>query len=182
MTNGQNFSDMIFDLACVFAKELLLEMESSQIVLTSLGVLLVSKPAYFIGPVAMEIMKSIFSSSNLNLHYELLSIFCTFLEKQANKQDDSKGDKATTKPKADLLDKKDKKGIDMKVLVGNAESFSEDGIPTSLLQSFLDEILEDVLSVEPLISATAFRVMSLALENGLIHPVKVCLSLILAER
>jgi hypothetical protein len=126
-----------------------------------LATLLISKPALFVKTETLEIIQLSFASTNLNLHYELLNMFMVFLERQAKRR-----------PNQELESEADT-AVDMKVLVGNAESFHEDGIPTSLLQSFLDNILNDVLSPDSLISATAFRVMSIALENGLVHPVKV---------
>ena len=162
MTGGREFSEVVFDCSVFFTKRLI-ECESSQIALTSLAALLISKPAFFVKIETLEIIQLSFASANLNLHYELLNMFMVFLERQGKRN-----------PSQELESEADTSApVDMKVLVGNAESFHEDGIPTSLLQSFLDNILNDVLLPDTLISASAFRVMSIALENGLVHPVKV---------
>ncbi|KAJ3327954.1 hypothetical protein HDU91_004230, partial [Kappamyces sp. JEL0680] len=51
-------------------------------------------------------------------------------------------------------------------------SFSEDGIPAALLNTFLDSVVADVVAGEPSLAAVAFRVVSIAAENGLVHPIK----------
>ncbi len=161
LTGGKDFTRVVYESIKFFAKRLL-DCESSQIALTAFSELLISKPSLFVEPETLEIIQLGFSSTNLNIHFELLNMFILFLEKQ------------TSKKSGQTIGSEIDRQVDMKVLVGNAESFQEDGIPTSLLQSFLDCILKDIILPDTVISGNAFRVMAIALENGLVHPVKVC--------
>jgi hypothetical protein len=109
----------------------------------------------------MDLMRSIFQSTYIPQRLELLQVFSDYLEVQQDLN-------------VKLNSKLEIEGrpIDMDVLVGNSDSFSNDGIPTALMQAFLDDVIKDMLSMDPSLSLTAFRIITLIVENGLVHPVK----------
>jgi hypothetical protein len=159
LTRGFPILDLVYDTTIFFC-ESLLHIESSTILLTSLGVLLNATPSFFIRTSTLKIIKSVFDGQKNHHHLEILNLFTEYLEKHTRADENAEIQELSDKP------------IDMSVLVGNAESFSEDGIPTSLVQSFLDSVILDVQRADPLVSIAAFRVVTIAVENGLVHPIK----------
>ncbi|KAJ2997151.1 Sister chromatid cohesion protein 2 [Globomyces sp. JEL0801] len=69
------------------------------------------------------------------------------------------------------VDERDADGaLKLSILVGNATEFSEDGIPSALIQNYLDDILKMMLGKDDKLSRQSFQVIRLALELGIVHP------------
>ena len=156
LSGGSRILDLVFELAIVFTNSFL-RFEAGQIGISAIGNLFVRHPEYMIQKKSLDLMNFVFSSSNLLYHYELLQVYLNYLELQQNLNSLS-----TDIPPA----------LDIDVLVGNADVLLSEGIPTAVMQTFLPNILADMLVVDFNVSLTAFKIVSTALENGLVHPIQ----------
>jgi hypothetical protein len=157
--------DIVYQLMTTYTSKLLLS-ESSQIALSSLGCLFLAYPALMLKKESIELMKMVFNSKKILLHHELLSTFSMYLQSQ-QKQGQLTNSKTSQKE------------IDLGVLIGSSDTFSNDGIPTAIMQAFLDDILNDVLQPDLSLTIAAFHVISIIVDNGLVHPIK-CIPAIVA--
>ncbi len=57
--------------------------------------------------------------------------------------------------------------------MGSGEELTEDGIPSSLIQTFLDLILALAISPDQNVSVSSFKVIKISIEQGLVHPLSV---------
>lgn len=65
------------------------------------------------------------------------------------------------------------KAVDIKVLIGNAEEMGDAGIGSSIMQMYLERILDCMMSTDQSLMAISFELVELILEQGLVHPLLV---------
>ncbi|KAJ2557410.1 Sister chromatid cohesion protein 2 [Coemansia sp. RSA 1933] len=133
-----------------------------------LGQLYIKRPQLALEPRSRGMMDGAYSGDSVGHKLQVTRNFIEFLRADAHryssKQAESKG--------------KERK-VDAKMLVGNTGDMGEAGVGASLMQTYLDRII-DVTFAEgsaPL-RAAGFEVISLVLEQGLAHPLKCVPSLI----
>ncbi|KAJ3273847.1 Sister chromatid cohesion protein 2 [Terramyces sp. JEL0728] len=160
VTRGRNLIEMSFDLISTYNLKYI-DHDSGSISFTALCSYMKARPKYFLVPGSMQIIKNVLQSTKTMFQIEFLNTLVEFLtEQQLEKSFDLK------QPSLD-------EDVKIKILVGNAESFVEDGIPSSLVQTYLPNIIEIMMHTNLKVSKVAFKAVSLALEHGLVHPI-VC--------
>lgn len=134
--------------------------------LSALGNVFIAHPKLLLKETSIILMNQIFvDEMGVSLKVELLKIFVDFLQNETKKM----SLEAVAKD-----GKKEKKKIDIKVLVGNAEEMGDSGVSSSLMQFYLDYILGCLLNgADSILGSVAFEVLILVLEQGLVHPMMV---------
>ncbi|CAG8454816.1 17701_t:CDS:10 [Funneliformis caledonium] len=122
---------IVFQLALYFCGESLSETVQ-KMALQSLGFIYLSYPIIMLRPESTSLMDRILSTGVMDMKIQLMKVFADFLVAEQQKIN------------TDLEDKKQKKNVpvDLKVLIGNADEFAEAGVSSSLMQRYLDQILE----------------------------------------
>ncbi|RHZ50276.1 hypothetical protein Glove_502g15 [Diversispora epigaea] len=159
---------IIFQLVLYFCKDGLSEMVQ-KMALQSLGFIYLSYPIIMLRPESTDLMDRILNTGAMDMKIQLMKVFLDFLVAEQQKIN------------ADLEDKKNKKNIpvDLKVLIGNADEFAEAGVSSSLMQRYLDRILECTFDQTQSLKIVALDVLGNIIQQGLAHPV-LCMPTIVA--
>ncbi|KAK9727558.1 Sister chromatid cohesion protein 2 [Basidiobolus ranarum] len=137
------------------------------VALQSLGFIYMTQPKLMLAESSRLLMGNIFESNSIELKIQLLKVYLDFLlAEQKN---------------SELLEKEHDKDapVDIKVLVGNAEELGEAGVSSSLMQCYLDRILDCMLSEQNTLRLLSLDVVSQIIQQGLVHPLK-CVPAIVA--
>ncbi|CAG8487296.1 8961_t:CDS:10 [Diversispora eburnea] len=159
---------IIFQLVLYFCKDGLSEMVQ-KMALQSLGFIYLSYPIIMLRPESTDLMDRILNTGAMDMKIQLMKVFLDFLVAEQQKIN------------SDLEDKKNKKNIpvDLKVLIGNADEFAEAGVSSSLMQRYLDRILECTFDQTQSLKIVALDVLGNIIQQGLAHPV-LCMPTIVA--
>ncbi|KAJ3257614.1 Sister chromatid cohesion protein 2 [Boothiomyces macroporosus] len=156
-TKGDDLVEKSFNMFAKYCSRLI-NHDSALIAFSAICSFLNARPKYFLNPTAMEIISKVFETDKPLLHIEFFNVVVEYLTgQQLEKSIDLEGN--------------DSEEMKIEILVGNADSFVEDGIPSSLVQNYLPRIIEKMLLPDIRVSRAAFKVVSLALEYGLVHPI-----------
>ncbi|KAJ2849770.1 Sister chromatid cohesion protein 2 [Coemansia brasiliensis] len=133
-----------------------------------LGQLHIKRPRLAVEPQSRKIMDQAFASESANQKLQVLRNFLEFLRTDAKQLAERERE-----------DRAQGRKIDAKALVGNTGNMSEAGVGASLMQTYLDRIIDAtfVANVAAL-RAAGFEVISLVVEQGLAHPLKCMPALI----
>ncbi|KAJ2454142.1 Sister chromatid cohesion protein 2 [Coemansia sp. RSA 2336] len=133
-----------------------------------LGQLHIKRPRLAVEPQSRKIMDQAFTSDNASQKLQVLRNFLEFLRTDAKQlAEREREDRA--------LGRK----IDAKALVGNSGNMSEAGVGASLMQTYLDRIIDAIFVANvAALRAAGFEVISLVVEQGLAHPLKCMPALI----
>ncbi|KAJ2442729.1 Sister chromatid cohesion protein 2, partial [Coemansia sp. RSA 2440] len=133
-----------------------------------LGQLHIKWPRLAVEPQARAVMDRAFASDSSSHKLQVLRNFLEFLRTDAKRL-----------AKQEREDRASGREIDARALVGNTGNMSEAGVGASLMQTYLDRIIEATFAsnAAPL-RAAGFEVISLVLEQGLAHPLKCMPALI----
>lgn len=142
-----------FDLTMHFMSAI----PKSQVPLIAWGHISLGTPTLFVTRESMAMIQEVLDGSSEPKHMELVKVFITFLESQNEKVEEFT---KSTK-------------VDMKVLLGHGSGFSESGISSALMQTFLDPLLGLMLIPHIHLARLALRIIMLSLEQGLVHPILV---------
>ncbi|CAG8456254.1 3230_t:CDS:10 [Acaulospora colombiana] len=128
-----------------------------------------SYPIIMLRPESTNLMDRILNTGVMDMKIQLMKVFLDFLVEEQQKIN------------ADLEDKKKKKNIpvDLKVLIGNADEFAEAGVSSSLMQRYLDRILECTFDQTQSLKIVALDVLGNIIQQGLAHPV-LCMPTLVA--
>ncbi|ORY01377.1 hypothetical protein K493DRAFT_405563 [Basidiobolus meristosporus CBS 931.73] len=137
------------------------------VAIQSLGYIYMAQPKLMLAESSQQLMGDIFASNSIELKTQLLKVYLDFL--------------LAEQKKSELLEKEHDKDapVDIKVLVGNAEELGEAGVSSSLMQCYLDKILDCMLSEQNTLRQLALDVVSQIIQQGLVHPLK-CVPAIVA--
>ncbi|CAI2165749.1 3087_t:CDS:10 [Funneliformis geosporum] len=159
---------IVFQLALYFCGKSLSETVQ-KMALQSLGFIYLSYPIIMLRPESTSLMDRILSTGVMDMKIQLMKVFADFLVAEQQKIN------------TDLEDKKQKKNVpvDLKVLIGNADEFAEAGVSSSLMQRYLDQILECTFDQTQGLKTIALDVLGNIIQQGLAHPV-LCMPTIVA--
>ncbi|GBB94464.1 hypothetical protein RclHR1_02360022 [Rhizophagus clarus] len=159
---------IVFQLVLYFCKESLSETVQ-KMALQSLGFIYLSYPIIMLRPESTDLMDRILDTGAMDMKIQLMKVFSDFLVAEQQKIN------------SDLEDKKQKKNnpVDLKVLIGNADEFAEAGVSSSLMQRYLDRILECTFDPTQSLKIIALDVLGNIIQQGLAHPV-LCIPTIVA--
>ncbi|KAF0521889.1 ARM repeat-containing protein [Gigaspora margarita] len=157
-----------FQLVLYFCKKDLSETVQ-KMALQSLGFIYLSYPIIMLRPESTDLMDRILNNGVMDMKIQLMKVFLDFLVSEQQKIN------------MDLEDKKKKKNnpVDLKVLIGNADEFAEAGVSSSLMQRYLDRILECTFDHTQSLKIVALDVLGNIIQQGLAHPV-LCIPTIVA--
>ncbi|CAG8790539.1 32425_t:CDS:10, partial [Racocetra persica] len=157
-----------FQLVLYFCKKGLSETVQ-KMALQSLGFIYLSYPIIMLKPESTDLMDRILNTGVMDMKIQLMKVFLDFLVSEQQKIN------------TDLEDKKKKKNdtVDLKVLIGNADEFAEAGVSSSLMQRYLDRILECTFDHTQSLKIVALDVLGNIIQQGLAHPV-LCIPTIVA--
>ncbi|TFK39055.1 hypothetical protein BDQ12DRAFT_682942 [Crucibulum laeve] len=133
-------------------------------ILQCLGFLFRAQPTLMTLERSTAIMDTIFASPDEDARGRLLKILQEFLLSEAAKH--AAREKETTKAKPKTGD------VNMAELVGNTDGFADSGVSSTVVQRYLNPILDAVLSQNPPIQAAAIDVLSFTIKQGLAHPLQ----------
>ncbi|KAG9292179.1 hypothetical protein G9A89_023899 [Geosiphon pyriformis] len=159
---------LVFDLVMYFCKETLSETVQ-KMALQGLGFIYLSYPIMMLRLESTDLMDRILSNGAMDMKIQLIKVFLDFLLAEQQKIN------------ADLEDKKTKSNtpVDLKVLIGNAEEFAEAGVSSSLMQRYLERILNCTFDQNQHLKIVALDVLGNIIQQGLAHPV-LCMPTIVA--
>ncbi|TPX64064.1 hypothetical protein SpCBS45565_g06149 [Spizellomyces sp. 'palustris'] len=136
------------------------------IALTALGHLFMAYPRLMLRDDVRSVMNVVFAGQSILLKVNLLKAFLDFLKNEQQKDGEKKENALH-------------EHVDIEVLIGNAEEMAEAGISSSVMQTYLDRMLDCLLSSNLQLMRVAFEVIELILEQGLAHPL-LCMPPIVA--
>ncbi|KAJ2720391.1 Sister chromatid cohesion protein 2 [Coemansia sp. Benny D115] len=133
-----------------------------------LGQLYIKQPRLALEPQARLLMDRVFAGEGVGHKLQVVRNLFEFLRADAKRYAErQKKESGKTRE------------IDAKALVGNTGDMSEAGVGASLMQTYLDRVIDATfLSGSAPLRAAGFEVMSLVLEQGLAHPLKCVPALI----
>ncbi|KAJ1905165.1 Sister chromatid cohesion protein 2 [Coemansia sp. IMI 209127] len=133
-----------------------------------LGQLYIKRPQLALEPRSRAMMDRAFSEDSVGHKLQVTRNFLEFIRADAQRY-------SPQQTESKIRNRK----VDAKVLVGNTGDMGEAGVGASLMQTYLDRII-DVTFAEgsAALRAAGFEVISLVLEQGLAHPLKCVPSLI----
>jgi hypothetical protein len=144
-----------------------LETSVRAIAVSSLGNLFKAYPDMLLLKESREIMHDIFSGDQVAFKRGLLKIMHELIKE--DEKDVGVKVKKTSSSKA----------IDMKILVGSSEEMGKSNISSSIMQMFLPDILQCILSPISEIVTLSFEIISIVLSQGLAHPI-ICIPALVA--
>ncbi|KAJ1967681.1 Sister chromatid cohesion protein 2 [Dispira parvispora] len=155
--------------------------------LQSLGQLFQAYPTLMVHQDSRTLMNGIFEAEDVEMKLQLLKIFAEFLGYEQKKLADAEAEvvaSATTTPSkgghaAQQANKKATKTVDLKVLIGNAQELGEAGVASSIMQCYLDQIIQCVLLKSDPLKIVATDVIGSIISQGLAHPLK-CVPILVA--
>ncbi|KAJ3058740.1 Sister chromatid cohesion protein 2 [Podochytrium sp. JEL0797] len=117
------------------------------------------------------LMNGIFQTGLIVHRIELIKIFVEFLKmEQLRMMNEEIAKKAATGNSAT---------VDINVLIGNAEEMADAGVSSAVMQMYLNYILDGLMSVDVVLSTTAFDAVCIIIEQGLAHPL-MCVPYVIA--
>ncbi|KAJ1656805.1 Sister chromatid cohesion protein 2 [Dispira simplex] len=155
--------------------------------LQSLGQLFQAYPTMMVHQDSRTLMNGIFEAEDIELKLQLLKIFAEFLgyeqQKLAEAEAEATASAAATPSKGghatQQANKKTTKTVDLKVLIGNAQELGEAGVASSIMQCYLDQIIQCVLLKSDPLKIVATDVVGSIISQGLAHPLK-CVPILVA--
>ncbi|KAJ3174527.1 Sister chromatid cohesion protein 2 [Geranomyces variabilis] len=138
--------------------------------LGSLGNLFIAYPRLMLRTDSRALMDMIFASDSTTLKISLLRAFGDYLHTEHARE--AKKKKEEEAQPADA-------GVDIKVLIGNADEMGDAGISSSIMQTYLAGILLCLLDKSQQMTRTALDLIELIVEQGLVHPL-LCMPAIVA--
>ncbi|KAJ1741792.1 Sister chromatid cohesion protein 2 [Coemansia sp. RSA 1086] len=133
-----------------------------------LGQLHIKRPRLAVEPQSRKVMDQAFAGDSASQKLQVLRNFLEFLRTDAKQM-------AEREREDRALGRK----IDAKALVGNSGNMSEAGVGASLMQTYLDRIIDAIFVANvAALRAAGFEVISLVVEQGLAHPLKCMPALI----
>ncbi|KAJ3129128.1 Sister chromatid cohesion protein 2 [Nowakowskiella sp. JEL0407] len=182
--------NLIFQFAMVNAKNDH-EKTLKSISINSMGQLFISYPKLMLRESTRKLMDSVFVGDGSGLKLDLMKSFVEFLEieKQQSIRDDNEvkqkqqeqGEKSGSVVKKRKLNEEGKSGININVLIGNAQEMGDAGVSSSIMQLYLEKILECLLSEDSALQQVSFECVVLILEQGLVHPLLCVPALVAIE-
>ncbi|KAJ3321681.1 Sister chromatid cohesion protein 2 [Boothiomyces sp. JEL0866] len=160
LTKGSNLIELSFGIISSYSSKFI-HHDSASIGFTAFCSFLTARPKYFLMPDSMQVIDKVFDTQKSALHIEFFNVIAEYLVGQQLEKTFEMVDNVEDDMK-------------IKILVGSADSFAEDGIPSSLVQTYLPRITQKMLLTDLRVSRAAFKVVSLALEYGLVHPI-ICI-------
>ncbi|KAJ3117934.1 Sister chromatid cohesion protein 2 [Phlyctochytrium bullatum] len=163
---GQSLTEVVFELTLTFASPKL----SPQLVsyaLQALGHIFSTYPRVMLRNDARLLMDRVFQRGTLQQKCDLIHVFEEFLVTESSK--------SVEKDEA----KESNRTIDIHILVGNADEMGDAGVSSQLMQRYLDRIIECMFESDVELSGSAFGVIALILELGLVHPLN-CMPAVVA--
>ncbi|TPX61707.1 hypothetical protein PhCBS80983_g00973 [Powellomyces hirtus] len=136
--------------------------------LGALGNMFIAYPRLMLRTDARALMDIIFSGESMTLKVALLKAFGEYLHIEQARDLEKK--KSTEVAEA---------GVDIKVLIGNADEMGDAGISSSIMQTYLNGILSCMLTSNQQLTHSAFDLVELVIEQGLVHPL-LCMPAIVA--
>ncbi|KAI8062104.1 sister chromatid cohesion C-terminus-domain-containing protein [Gongronella butleri] len=140
--------------------------------LQALGHVYAAHPTYILAPKSLALLDRAFASDDVVLKTELMRVLDKFLQAEEIRLE---------KKAIDAGKQLEDKVIDVDTLLGNTEEFAELGVNGSLMQRYMDNILENCLSPASQLRLCAFDVVSAVINQGLAHPVLCMPAIIAAE-
>ncbi|KAJ1966351.1 Sister chromatid cohesion protein 2 [Dipsacomyces acuminosporus] len=136
-----------------------------------LGQLYIKRPRLALAVPARAVMDRVFAGNSTAHKLQVVRSFLEFL------REDAKLYAQRAKEEKGKLKK-----VDARALVGKTDGMGEAGVGASLMQTYLDRIIDATFVPNmPLLRAAGFEVVSLVLEQGLAHPLKCVPALIALE-
>ncbi|KAJ2874882.1 Sister chromatid cohesion protein 2 [Coemansia aciculifera] len=171
----KGLDEMVETTVPAFMNDLLLFFASPQLpspvqlaAIQMLGHLYIRQPPLALEPRARAVMDRAFASDSNGHKLQVLRNFHDFLRADAKRY------AARAKE-----GKEQAREVDAKALVGDTGKMSEAGVGASLMQTYLDRVIDATfVSSAATLRATGFEVISLVLEQGLAHPLKCVPALI----
>ncbi|KAJ1946717.1 Sister chromatid cohesion protein 2, partial [Linderina pennispora] len=137
-----------------------------------LGQLYIKRPQLALSAAGRDVVDRVFAGSNVNHKLQVMRNFLEFLRDDAQRY--------VQKAKEGKGKGKKKKKVDARALVGNTDDMGEAGVGASLMQTYLERIIDATFVANaPLLRAAGFEVISLVLEQGLAHPL-MCVPALIA--
>jgi hypothetical protein len=124
----------------------------SKAIFSSFWTFCFSNPLLVVKRESFKLIDSVLEQGEDPIKYEYLLSLGDFLERQ------------------DDTESSTEKDCNIDLLVGNSVTMSFDGIPSAIVQNSLNLILKTMLGPNFVLTRVAFRVISLAVELGLLHP------------
>ncbi|KAJ2908772.1 Sister chromatid cohesion protein 2 [Coemansia aciculifera] len=171
----KGLDELIETTVPAFMNDLLLFFASPQLsspvqlaAMQMLGQLYIKHPPLALETRARAVMDRAFANGSNGHKLQVLRNFRDFLRADAKRY------AARAKESKDQL-----REVDAKALVGDTGEMSEAGVGASLMQTYLDRVIDATfVSSAAALRATGFEVISLVLEQGLAHPLKCVPALI----
>ncbi|KAJ2576348.1 Sister chromatid cohesion protein 2 [Coemansia sp. RSA 1836] len=171
----KGLDEMIETTVPAFMNDLLLFFASSRLsssvqlaAMQMLGQLYIRHPPLALEPRARAVIDRAFAGSSNGHKLQALRNFHDFLRADAKRY--------ATRAKES---KDQAREVDARALVGDTGEMSEAGVGASLMQTYLDRVIDATfVSSAATLRATGFEVISLVLEQGLAHPLKCVPALI----
>ncbi|KAJ3009123.1 Sister chromatid cohesion protein 2 [Thoreauomyces humboldtii] len=126
--------------------------------LSALGNLFIAYPRLMLRNDSSALIDSVFRGP-ATLKITLIKTFVEYLH----------GEQARDAEKKKAI-KTESSDIDIQVLIGNADEMGDAGISSSIMQTYLPQILETILSPSNQLTLAAFDLVELIIEQGLVHP------------
>ncbi|KAI8576239.1 hypothetical protein K450DRAFT_274906 [Umbelopsis ramanniana AG] len=136
--------------------------------LQSLGYLYIQYPKYMVTKKSTTMMDEMFASRFLDYKSRVMRVFLDFLIGEEKRIIDRERET-----------NKERKGTDMIQLLGNASEMAELSVSSSLMQRYLERILQTALDPNVLLRNLSFKVITRIIQQGLAHPV-ICMPTIVA--
>ncbi|KAJ1987257.1 Sister chromatid cohesion protein 2 [Dimargaris cristalligena] len=161
--------------------------------LQSIGQLFQAHPTLMLQTESRKLMDAVFSSGDPELLLQLLKCFAEYLANEQMKLGNESGKDAglgtlTTSTSGNGSGggggsagstKRGSKTVDLSILIGNAQELGEAGVGSSLMQCYLDDIIQCVMLKSQPLKIVATDVIGCIITQGLAHPLK-CVPILVA--
>ncbi|KAJ3034446.1 Sister chromatid cohesion protein 2 [Rhizophlyctis rosea] len=137
--------------------------------------LFIAYPSLMLDDTTRRCIADVFKISSITLKTQMLVTLTMFLKNEHAKASEIEREK--TKEEGDSAAAQSK--VDIKVLIGSAEEMGDMGVSNSIMNQYLDEVLKCMLGTDAKLTRTAYDLVDLSLEQGLLHPV-LCIAGIIA--
>ncbi|RKP38758.1 sister chromatid cohesion C-terminus-domain-containing protein [Dimargaris cristalligena] len=185
--NARIFNSIIYFTAPTLARPVRLGA------LQSIGQLFQAHPTLMLQTESRKLMDAVFSSGDPELLLQLLKCFAEYLANEQMKLGNESGKDAglgtlTTSTSGNGSGggggsagstKRGSKTVDLSILIGNAQELGEAGVGSSLMQCYLDDIIQCVMLKSQPLKIVATDVIGCIITQGLAHPLK-CVPILVA--
>jgi hypothetical protein len=175
MNKGKVFDD-VFQLIIKFASPSNTSESVRRAALAALGSVFTARPKSILCEESLHLIDGILRGceASFELKLQLLGILSQFLY-----TDEKRMQRRSAKDQATKEEFVDAPKVDLKTLQGRSEEISETGISSSLMQHFIDPVLELMLHENIQARTVAFDMVYLVLKQGLLHPLQ-CIPYLIA--